>query len=131
MKHLKTFQSYSINEDWLDNIREEKIKKWQAVNIQPGDFVHISGEYGDVWHEVDKSLDTYITIYKPVNAKQSEVKTELVSLANVTNHSKSLPANTRCFSLKTGFYSPNTGNLDQIPKFYRRNMDIDSIVGEN
>lgn len=131
MKHLKTFEKHTaVNEDWLDDIRKERIEKAQKLGIESGDFVSLSGEYYDVWHEVAEVLDTYITVYKAVNAKQPEVKTDLVSLSKVTNHSKSLPSDTRVFALKTGHYSPNTGNLGDIPTFYKRNMAVDSIVGE-
>lgn len=134
MKHLKTFESHSTNEAWEDVMkgdairREEKIAKVKELGIEAGDFVSLAREYGDVWHEVESVGDTYITVYKPVNAKQPEVKTDLVSLSKVTNHSKSLPSDSRCSSLKTGYYSPNTGNSNQIPEFYKRNTGVDSII---
>lgn len=133
MKHLKTFESHSTNEAWEDVMRgdkrrrEEKIAKNKKLGIKAGDFVNIKGEFDDVWHEVEKSMDGYITYYKAINTKQPEVKTDLMSLADVRDHSTSIPSNARYVSLKTGYYR---GDLSNIPKFYRRNMDIDSIVGE-
>jgi hypothetical protein len=138
MKHLKTFENFAINEDWLDDVRNEKIvrnrEKIKEMNIKPGDFVSLSGEYHDVWHEIaniygDDSI--HISVYKAKNAKQPEVKTDLVNLANVTKFNKTLPSNTRCFALKTGYYSPNTGNLSEIPTYYKRDMGIGSIVDED
>lgn len=57
---------------WLEkqyDKHRKKVKKW---NIQPGDFINLTSQYGDVWQEVKDVLNDYVLRYNP-NGKCGEV----------------------------------------------------------
>ena len=100
---------------WLDKIDQKQDAKIKALNIEVGDWVNIAWEYGDVWHEVESvsipdDYYGYAVIYKAVDSKSNEVKTEMTYFHRIDKVAKELPDNARCVFSKDGAFSERRGN---------------------
>ena len=127
MKYLKKFE----NSEYVDRImsyhakidkeKEDRvIKMIEEMDIQDGDFVQMSGEFGDVWHEIKSIGSSFITIYASDGSYNPVPRTRMENLKNVREFSKTLPQDVGSAALKTGYYNQTKMvNLDKIPDEYK------------
>lgn len=74
--------------DYHNNVNEKRTKKFQNMDIQVGGFVHLLGEFHDVWHQVREVFDSALII-------ASDGKTEYKFFHSLARYRDNLPANTR------------------------------------
>ena len=104
---------------WLDKIYKKRDLEIKKLNIEIGDWINLDSEYGDVWHEVKQvfSPDDYygsVVLYRQVDSKSEEVKTEMTYFFRIRKVCKSLPDDARCIFCEQGSFSDRRGNLSKL-----------------
>lgn len=97
----------------LESMIAEQTAKIKAYNMQVGDFVNMSNEFGYVWHEVTNVFNDSCTV---ATFRDGEVKVEYERFSRIRQVAKTLPENTRMLFTKTGHY--NVFMNERIPPQY-------------
>lgn len=71
----------------------------RRAELKPGGFVHLQSEFSDVWHQVDKVYDEYITIACENNFGEP---TSLKAKRYVTDFIEDPPSNARIIYYANG-----------------------------
>ena len=104
--------------NFLDQIRDKRIKKIQEIGLKVGQWVNLQGEYPDVWHEVAVVYDPACSVFIQKSTKDVEVKTDYISFAKIDKIVDVLPIDARCVYCKKGAFSERRNNIHEFHKEY-------------